>query len=158
MDLFETIEFMRFSWIIQSSSFTDFDYIKCDKISWIKEGFIYGDWPFVCNPNSRNSASKSIFLMLQWVLFNSLKEESPPISSSKQASFNFCCGKQQIPVSKFLKRKSTYRAKEAKENTFFEDMGSVSKAVKNNSYQIVIPITKRDCWGLLCDRTENVLS
>ena len=47
--------------------------------------------------------------------------------------------------SKFLKRKSAYRAKEAKANTFFEDMGSVSKAVKNNSCQIVMPITKRDC-------------
>ncbi|MBQ3887076.1 MAG: hypothetical protein II735_03780, partial [Clostridia bacterium] len=45
------------------------------------------------------------------------------------------------PVSKFLKRKSAYRAKEAKANRFFEDMRSVSKAVKNNSCHIVMPIT-----------------
>ena len=49
------------------------------------------------------------------------------------------------PVSKFLKSKSAYRAKEAKENTFFEDIQLVSKAVKNNSCQTVIPTTKRDC-------------
>ena len=49
------------------------------------------------------------------------------------------------PVSKFLKSKSAYRAKEAKVNTFFEDMQLVSKAVKNNSCQTVIPTTKRDC-------------
>ena len=49
------------------------------------------------------------------------------------------------PVSKFLKSKSAYRAKEAKANTFFEDMQLVSKAVKNNSCQTVIPTTKRDC-------------
>ena len=48
-------------------------------------------------------------------------------------------------VSKFLKSKSAYRAKEAKENTFFEDIQLVSKAVKNNSCQTVIPTTKRDC-------------
>ena len=50
-----------------------------------------------------------------------------------------------IPVSKFLKSKSAYRAKEAKANIFFEDMQLVSKAVKNNSCQTVMPITKRDC-------------
>ena len=49
------------------------------------------------------------------------------------------------PVSKFLKSKSAYREKEAKENTFFEDMQLVSKAVKNNSCQTVVPTTKRDC-------------
>ena len=65
---------------------------------------------------------------------------------------------KETPVSKFLKRKSAYRAKEANANRFFEDMRSVSKAVKNNSCQIVIPITKRDCCGLLRDKAEKVLS
>ena len=62
------------------------------------------------------------------------------------------------PVSKFLKSKSAYRPKEAKENTFFENIQSVPKVVKNNSCQTVMPITKRDCCGLLCDKAENVLS
>ena len=70
----------------------------------------------------------------------------------------YACYAPKSPVSKFLKRKSAYRAKEAKANRFFEDMRSVSKAVKNNSCQIVIPITKRDCCGLLRDKAEKVLS
>ena len=69
----------------------------------------------------------------------------PLVLGKSQFFSNFLNLASILPVSKFLKRKSTYRAKEAKENTFFEDMGSVSKAVKNNSCQIVMPITKRDC-------------
>ena len=45
------------------------------------------------------------------------------------------------PVSKLLKRKSAYRAKEAKANRFFEDMRSVSKAVKlKQDYHIAVAI------------------
>ena len=49
------------------------------------------------------------------------------------------------PVSKFSKSKSAYKQKESKVNTFFEDIWFVSKAAKNNSCQIVMPRTKRDC-------------
>ena len=49
------------------------------------------------------------------------------------------------PVSNILKSKRAYRGKEAKASTFFDDMQSLSKAAENNSCQIVIPITKRDC-------------
>ena len=41
--------------------------------------------------------------------------------------------------------KRAYRGKETKASTFFDDMQSLSKAAENNSCQIVIPITKRDC-------------
>ena len=49
------------------------------------------------------------------------------------------------PVSKFSKSKSAYKQKESNANPFFEDIWFVSKAAKNNSCQIVIPRTKRDC-------------
>ena len=49
------------------------------------------------------------------------------------------------PVSKFSKSKSAYKQKESKVNTFFEDIWFVPKAAKNNSCQIVMPRTKRDC-------------
>ena len=51
---------------------------------------------------------------------------------------------ERTPVSKISKRKSAHRPKEVKANAFFEDMWLLSKVVKNNSYQTVMPSTKRD--------------
>ena len=53
------------------------------------------------------------------------------------------------PVSKFSKSKSAYKQKESNANPFFEDIWFVSKAAKNNSCQTVMPITKRDCCGVI---------
>ncbi len=52
----------------------------------------------------------------------------------------------------------THIQKQEKARAFFENMQLKSKAAENNSCQTVMPITKRDCCGLLCYKTENVLS